>query len=178
LSAKWSERASAYRSRRLLNCIKAGAVPTFQKRPRGQPGSAVRKFAEMENLLFFLRACRATFGLRETQLFTTDDLQYGVGLRTVAVTLYWLGRAAFVMGFRGPQLNLAAFVALTCSVCRRPILPSEKYVVTADQQFHSACCSCAKVRLPSLIHSSLHLRSLARLCLLCAHVLPCSVTAC
>ena len=68
---------------RLLNEIKDGAVRHFHRRPRGQPGSAVRKFAEMENILFFLKACRTVFELRETQLFTSEALQQGLGLRTV-----------------------------------------------------------------------------------------------
>jgi len=57
------------------------------------------------------------------------------------VTLYWLGRLAQAMGFRGPQLNLTAFVALACSKCKMPISRDDRYVVTLDKQVRSRALS-------------------------------------
>jgi hypothetical protein len=88
-------------------------------------------------------------GLRDTQLFVTNDLYEGFvpllffsslsdlknnlcsvsvfecegqRVRTVAITLYWLGRAARARPqYKGPQLKLTAFAKMNCNRCKKPI---------------------------------------------------------
>ena len=82
-----------------------------------------------ENIGFFLSSCKE-LGLKGGQLFDPEDLQevpkqrisssswssltgrdeHERRLRSVAVTLYWLGRTvASLKGYSGPHLNLTAF---------------------------------------------------------------------
>eukprot|EP01090_Pellita_catalonica_P005203 TRINITY_DN1509_c0_g1_i1.p1 TRINITY_DN1509_c0_g1~~TRINITY_DN1509_c0_g1_i1.p1 ORF type:complete len:288 (-),score=52.40 TRINITY_DN1509_c0_g1_i1:797-1660(-) len=117
---------------KLVNGIKPGSVPKIN--------SSSSAFAQRENISHFLNACR-DLGLKDTQLFVSNDLFEAQRIRTVAITLYWLGRAARSQGFRGPQMRLSMFCKMKCSRCNKPIL-DENYIVTMDQQWHTHCATC------------------------------------
>jgi len=114
---------------KLVNRIKPGIVPTINRQNTA--------FANRENIAQFIAACKR-LGLKETQCFTTNSLYEGTRLRDVAITLYWLGRAARALGFRGPQLRISMFCKMTCTACKKPIL-DEDYVVDMNNQWHTKC---------------------------------------
>eukprot|EP01097_Dermamoeba_algensis_P002141 TRINITY_DN1850_c0_g1_i2.p1 TRINITY_DN1850_c0_g1~~TRINITY_DN1850_c0_g1_i2.p1 ORF type:complete len:700 (+),score=133.34 TRINITY_DN1850_c0_g1_i2:118-2217(+) len=118
---------------KLLNGISPGIIK--------QINTQKTAFAERENLSFFLSGCKQ-LGLKETQLFVSNDLYENQRIRTVAITLYWLGRAARTIStYKGPHLNLTAFCKMECSRCRKPI-EGKDYVVTMNQQWHTNCAKC------------------------------------
>lgn len=98
-------------------------------------------FAQRENLSLFIKAAKE-LGLRDTQVFDTNDLFESKRIRNVAIALYWLGRAARgIPTYKGPQLNLLAFKKMNCSACKKPI-EDNNYLATIDQQFHTKCAHC------------------------------------
>jgi len=104
-------------------------------------------FAQRENISQFIAGCKK-LGLKETQCFVTNDLFEGQNTRTVAITLYWLGRAARARpDYRGPQMRMSMFCKMKCSRCNKPIL-DENYIVTLDQQWHTACANCDNCHKP------------------------------
>eukprot|EP01134_Creolimax_fragrantissima_P007091 CFRG7091T1 len=143
---------------RFINCIKPNAVSKINKMKVA--------FACFENIAWFLEACRK-IGLKDTQLFVATDL-YGANekvvtgvkeeeiklsadaakkeeerqLRDLCITIYWLGRAVREMAdYKGPQLNLAAFVKLSCSRCQEKITDAE-YICDGPRNFHTECFKC------------------------------------
>ncbi|KNC74876.1 hypothetical protein SARC_12587, partial [Sphaeroforma arctica JP610] len=143
---------------RFINCIKPQSVKNTNKMKV--------PFACFENLAYFTIACRQ-IGLKDTQLFVNTDL-YGANekvisglkdediaastlaaekeddrqLRDFCITIYWLGRAVREMSdYKGPQLNLAAFVKLSCSRCQDKIT-DEQYITDGPRNFHTNCFKC------------------------------------
>ncbi|GAM19908.1 hypothetical protein SAMD00019534_030830, partial [Acytostelium subglobosum LB1] len=118
---------------KLINQIKPGIVPKVNQ--------ATTDFANRENLSFFIKAAKQ-LGLRDTQLFDTTDIYESKRIRNVAISLYWLGRAArAVSTYKGPQLNLLAFQKMNCSACKKPITDGN-YLATLTQQWHTSCAKC------------------------------------
>jgi len=118
---------------KLMNGIMPGSIPRVNYQNTA--------FAQRENIAQFIAGCKK-LGLKETQCFVTNDLFEGQNTRTVAVTLYWLGRAARSRPeYRGPQMRMSMFCKMKCSRCQKPIL-DENYIVTMDQQWHTACANC------------------------------------
>eukprot|EP01133_Synstelium_polycarpum_P019418 gene19418-23252_t len=118
---------------KLINQIKPGIVPTINQ--------SAGEFAQRENLSFFIKAAK-TLGLRDTQLFESADLFDAKRIRNVAISLYWLGRAArCVPTYKGPQLNLLPFKNMSCSACKKAITDNN-YLATLTQQWHTACATC------------------------------------
>jgi hypothetical protein len=63
-------------------------------------------------------------------------------LRDVCINIYWLGIAVRAMpGYKGPQLNLAAFEKLCCLRCKKGI-SDDKYVNAQGKPFHNECFFC------------------------------------
>eukprot|EP00122_Pirum_gemmata_P018434 Pgem_evm1s17263 len=140
---------------RFVNCIKPKAVKRINK--------SKSPFPSMENLEAFLQACRG-IGLKDTVLFTASTFHGGnesgiVGsdqkkaqadqqkvidkiMRDVCINIYWLGVAVRAMpDYKGPQLNLAAFMKLACTRCQQEINDND-YVVAQGRQFHNECFHC------------------------------------
>eukprot|EP00121_Abeoforma_whisleri_P015263 Awhi_evm1s14067 len=151
----WSGLRDGQRLCRFVNCIKPGAVRRINK--------SKSPFPSMENLESFLGACRG-IGLKDTTLFTASSFHGGsenegmVGnaaeaqaksdkkhnkiLRDVCINIYWLGVAVRAMpDYKGPQLNLAAFMKLACTRCQTDITDND-YVVAGGRQFHNKCFNC------------------------------------
>ncbi|KAF2069117.1 hypothetical protein CYY_009560 [Polysphondylium violaceum] len=119
---------------KLINQIKAGTVAKINL-------TATSDAAKRENLSFFIKGGKG-LGLRDTQLFDTSDLYESKRIRNVAISLYWLGRAARgISTYKGPQLNLLAFQKMNCSACKTPI-NDNNYLATLTQQWHTACAKC------------------------------------
>ncbi|EFA84630.1 LIM-type zinc finger-containing protein [Heterostelium album PN500] len=118
---------------KLINQIKPGIVP--------KTNPATTDFAYRENLSFFIKAAKQ-LGLRDTQLFESSDLYEAKRIRNVAISLYWLGRAARgISTYKGPQLNLLAFQKMNCSACKKAI-NDNNYLATLTQQYHTSCAVC------------------------------------
>jgi len=118
---------------KLINNIVPGSVPRINLQNTA--------FAQRENISNFIAGCKK-LGLKETQCFVTNDLFENQQIRTVAITLYWLGRAARAMpGYRGPQMRMSMFCKMKCSRCNKPIL-DENYIVTMNEQWHTSCANC------------------------------------
>ncbi|XP_052827505.1 titin homolog isoform X2 [Octopus bimaculoides] len=115
----------------LLNCLKPGSVKKINRFPTPLAG--------LDNVNVFLEACRNTFGLTNTQLFDSCELQdlsqraiadrstYEASsgkktthlkeendrrLRNVAVTIFFLGKSVIALNFKGPQIDPNAFAGL------------------------------------------------------------------
>eukprot|EP01132_Coremiostelium_polycephalum_P005053 gene5053-6290_t len=120
---------------KLINQIKPGIVPKVNNQNTD--------FAKRENLSFFIKAAKQ-LGLRDTQLFESTDLFEAKRIRNVAISLYWLGRAARgIPTYKGPQLNLLAFQKMNCSACKKSI-NDNNYLATLNQQWHTACAVCSQ----------------------------------
>ncbi|KYR02890.1 LIM-type zinc finger-containing protein [Tieghemostelium lacteum] len=118
---------------KLINQIKPGIVPKINQQQSD--------FAKRENLTFFIKAAKQ-LGLKDTQLFDTNDVYESKRIRNTAISLYWLGRAARgISTYKGPQLNLLAFKKMNCSSCKKPI-EDKNYLATLTQQWHTACAVC------------------------------------
>ncbi|EGC39983.1 hypothetical protein DICPUDRAFT_96403 [Dictyostelium purpureum] len=118
---------------RLINTIKPGCVNKIN--------NATTDFAKRENLQFFVKAAKV-LGLRDTQLFESNDLYENHRVRNVAITLYWLGRAArSINTYKGPQLDLLKFQGMNCSACKKAITDNN-YLATMTTQYHTSCCNC------------------------------------
>jgi len=65
-------------------------------------------------------------------------------IRTVTITIYWLGRAARgIKDYKGPHLQLSVFEKLRCSRCQKPIKENEEEIIyTMDKQWHVYCATC------------------------------------
>ncbi|XP_013384558.1 LIM and calponin homology domains-containing protein 1 isoform X3 [Lingula anatina] len=103
----------------LLNCLRPGSVRRINRLPT--------PIAGIDNLNVFLEACEEQVGLKNSQLFNPSELQdlstraiadtdqikqeIEKRLRSVAITVYWLGKT--VEGtYNGPQLDFSAFTGL------------------------------------------------------------------
>lgn len=118
---------------KLINQIQPNIVKKINNAPSD--------FAQRENVSLFIKACKE-LGLRDTQVFDTNDLFEAKRIRNVAIALYWLGRAARgIPGYKGPHLNLLAFKKMNCTACKRPI-EDNNYLATLDQQWHTKCAHC------------------------------------
>ncbi|XP_029642372.1 LIM and calponin homology domains-containing protein 1-like isoform X3 [Octopus sinensis] len=105
----------------LLNCLKPSSVKKINRFPTPLAG--------LDNVNVFLEACRNTFGLTNTQLFDSCELQdlsqraiadktthlkeeNDRRLRNVAVTIFFLGKSVIALNFKGPQIDPNAFAGL------------------------------------------------------------------
>jgi len=75
-----------------------------------QPGSCKKvkvskmPFVQRENLVKYLEACK-NYGMRETDVFVSQDLFEGDNLNNVVVNLFALNKLAQKNGFRGPFIG-------------------------------------------------------------------------
>ncbi|KAG8466926.1 hypothetical protein KFE25_008305 [Diacronema lutheri] len=84
---------------KLVNAIKPGAIPKIH------PAMAVA-FRQMENITFFLNACKA-LGVPSYDLFLTPDLYEANDMHAVMGTVSALGGAARkVTGYKGPGFGV------------------------------------------------------------------------
>ncbi|KAK5576786.1 hypothetical protein RB653_007930 [Dictyostelium firmibasis] len=124
---------------RLINQIQPNSVPKYNSSPSTD-------FSKRENLQLFIKAAKNSMGLRDTQLFESQDLFESIRIRNLSITLYWLGRAArSLQTYKGPQLDLLKFQGMNCSACKKSITNND-YLTTMTQQFHTSCticCSCS-----------------------------------
>ncbi|KAM9943688.1 hypothetical protein ACTFIT_008266 [Dictyostelium discoideum] len=124
---------------KLINQIQPNSVPKYNQSPSTD-------FAKRENIQLFIKSAKHSMGLRDTQLFESQDLFESIRIRNIAITLYWLGRAARAsQTYKGPQLDLLKFQGMNCSACKKAITNND-YLTTMTQQFHTSCavcCSCS-----------------------------------
>ena len=64
-------------------------------------------FKKMENIGYFIKSCRTSFGMPEHDLFNTIDLSEEKDLGSVNKTIIALGRKAkLISSYKGPQLEI------------------------------------------------------------------------
>merc|ERR1711962_422140 len=82
---------------KLMANLEPGLIKQINK-PLNKP------FKKMENIGFFLDACKA-YGLQEHDLFQTSDLYDGTNMNAVINTLHAIGRKAQSKKYAGPHLG-------------------------------------------------------------------------
>jgi transgelin len=81
----------------LINKLKPNSVPRVSKLPG--------PFKDRERITLYLNACKA-YGLRETDLFVTQDLYEGDNLSVVVDNLFSLSGHAQKLGWKGTVIGV------------------------------------------------------------------------
>lgn len=142
---------------KLLNAIRPKTVKRINK--------STQPFPSMENCESFFNGCRASpFNLKDTILFHTttfleiknQNIENESGetrkaafiakrdkiYRDVCINLYWLGVAVRQLpDWKGPQLNLSAFIKLSCTRCQQKI-EEDDFIMAGAKNFHIKCFHC------------------------------------
>lgn len=112
---------------KLINAIKPGTIKKIH------PPTSVA-FKQMENISFFLSACKE-FGVPPYDLFLTPDLYESANMLSVMGTIAALGGVAKKMGYNGPQ-----FGPIRVALAAKPFVPKAKAasVIAEEDEMEAA----------------------------------------